>query len=402
MHFFEGMREIYIYNMWWAHKEALMRCFAYKKAIKTGLAVLALTILFPLWVHAANDKLAWQTEWEKTVKAAKQEGQLVNYGGEEIIHPDIIKAFNAEYPDIKVTTAGGHGSELGARIIAERRADKYLVDLYAGGPTTPYRVLYLGKALDPITPLLLLPEVTDASKWYTGKHTYADPEGRYLFMFEGTVSSGPTIYVNTKMVKPTDIKSYWDLLQPKWKGKILFMNPKSSSLGLNATTSLFNDPQIGPEFLKRLFTDADVMISANRRQGTDWLSSGKYPICFACRDTEKAAKQGLPVGELDSAGLKEGVSEIGGGSSSVIAFLNKAPHPNAAKVFVNWLLSRQGQMVWQRVMNKVVVEGSDSMRVDIPKDDVLADAKRLPGRNYRVIGFRDAKPVLQFLDQVMK
>jgi iron(III) transport system substrate-binding protein len=379
-----------------------MRCFALKKAMKTDLLVMVLMIFFPLWVHAADDKSPLQAEWDKTVKAAKEEGQLVSYGGEEIIHPEIIKAFNAEYPEIKVTTAGGHGSELGARIIAERRADKYLVDLYAGGPTTPYRVLYLGKALDPITPLLVLPEVTDLSKWYTGKHVYADPEGRYLFMFEGTVSSGPTIYINTNLVKPGEIKSYWDLLQPKWKGKILFMNPKSSSLGLNAATSLFNDPQIGPEFLKRLFTGADVMISANRRQGTDWLSSGKYPICFACRDTERAAKQGLPVGELDPADLKEGVSEIGGGSSSVIAFLNKAPHPNAAKVFVNWFLSRQGQMVWQRVMNKVVVEGSESMRIDIPKDDVLPEAKRIAGRNYRVIGYRDSKPVLKFLDQVLK
>jgi hypothetical protein len=98
-----------------------MRCFALKKAMKTNLLFLVLTIFFPLWVHAADDKPAWRTEWEKTVQAANREGQLVNYGGEEIIHPDIIKAFNAEYPEIKVTTAGGHGSELGARIVAERR-----------------------------------------------------------------------------------------------------------------------------------------------------------------------------------------------------------------------------------------------------------------------------------------
>jgi ABC-type Fe3+ transport system substrate-binding protein len=86
----------------------------------------------------------------------------------------------------------------------------------------------------------------------------------------------------------------------------------------------------------------------------------------------------------------------------VLALLNKAPHPNAAKVYVNWLLSRQGQILWQRVMNKVVVEGSDSMRIDIPKDDVLADAKRVPGRNYRVIGFRDPKAVLKFLEDTLK
>jgi iron(III) transport system substrate-binding protein len=373
------------------------------KTIKAGVLLSVLSIFFPcLSLHAAEDKLAWQVEWEKSVQAAKKEGQLVNYGGEEITHPEILKAFNKDYPEIKVTTAGGHGSELGARILAERRAGKFLVDLYAGGPTTPYRVLYLSKALDPITPLFLFPEITDQSKWFTGKHIYADPDNRYLFLFEGSVSGGATIYVNTRYVNTAEFKSYWDLLQPKWKGKILFMDPKSSSLGLNAATALFNDPDLGPEFLKRLFTEMDVAISGNRRQGTDWLSSGKYYICFACRDTEMAIKQGLPVGEVDPLSLKEGANEIGGGSSSVLAFLNKAPHPNAAKVFINWFLSRQGQILWQRVMNKVVVEGSDSMRIDIPKDDVLPDSKRMPGRNYRLIGFRDPKPVLKFLDETVK
>jgi iron(III) transport system substrate-binding protein len=371
--------------------------------MKTSLLLSLLSIFFPfLFLHAAEDKPSWQVEWEKTVRAAKKEGQLVNYGGEEITHSEILKAFNQEYPEIKVTTASGHGSELGARIVAERRAGKFLVDLYSGGPSTPYRVLYLSKALDPITPLLLLPEVTDVSKWFGGKHIYADPENSYLLLFEGSVSGGATIYVNKNFVNPAEIKSYYDLLQPKWKGRILFMDPKSSSLGLNAATSLFNDPDLGPEFLKRLFGEMDVAISGNRRQGTDWLASGKYHVCFACRDTERAIQQGLPIGEVDAASLKEGGSEIGGGSSSVLAFLNKAPHPNAAKVYVNWLLSRRGQILWQRVMNKVVVEGSDSMRIDIPKDDVLADAKRVPGRNYRVIGFRDPKSVLAFLDATLK
>ena len=371
--------------------------------MKANLLLSILSVFFPLFVlHAAEDRPSWQGEWEKTVQAAKKEGQLVNYGGEEVTHPDILKAFNNDYPDIKVMTATGHGSELGARIIAERRAGKFLVDLYAGGPTTPYRVLYLGKALDPIAPLFLLPEVTDASKWFTGKHIYADPENRYLFLFEGSVSSGATIHINTRFVNPSEFKSYWDLLQPKWKGKILFMDPKSSSLGLNAATSLFNDPDLGPKFLKRLFAEMDVAISANRRQGTDWLSSGKYHICFACRDTERAIRQGVPIGEVNPSSLKEGGNDIGGGSSSVLAFLNKAPHPNAAKVFVNWFLSRQGQIVWQRAMNRVVVEGSDSMRIDIPKDDVLPDAKRVPGRDYRVIGFRDPQPVLKFLDETLR
>jgi hypothetical protein len=95
--------------------------------MKTNLLFSLASVFFPIFLlHAAEDKPAWQVEWEKSVQAAKKEGQLVNYGGEEITHPEILKAFNKDYPEIKVTTAGGHGSELGARILAERRADHAL------------------------------------------------------------------------------------------------------------------------------------------------------------------------------------------------------------------------------------------------------------------------------------
>lgn len=344
----------------------------------------------------------WQQDWAETVKAAKREGHLVAYGGEEITHPQILEAFNNDFPEIKVTTASGHGSELGARILAERRAGKFLVDLYAGGPSTPYRVLFLAKALDPVKDELILPEVTDPSKWYGGKQTYADPKNAYLFMFEGTPSGGATLIYNTKLVNAKEIHSYWDLLEPKWKGKILYMNPTSNSLGLNTTISLFEAPGLGANYIKRLFGEMDVTISGNRRQGTDWLARGRYALCFACRDSERARSQGLPVGDFLPGDLKEGGFEIGGGSSSVIVRINRGPNPNAAKVFLNWYLSRKGQAAWQYVMNAVVKEGSNSMRVDISKDDVMADAQRLRSRQYRIIGFRDPKPAVTLMRQILR
>lgn len=363
-----------------------------------------LLLLFPLssWVHGAEAKPAWLVEWEKSVGAAKKEGQLVIYGGEEITHIEVLKGFNKAYPEIKLTTVSGHGSELGSRIVAERRAGKYLVDVYAGGPSTPYRVLYLGKALDPITPALILPENTDTSRWYDGRHHYADPEDRYLFLYEGTVSGGGSIYYNTKLLDPKQIRSYWDLLHPQWKGKLLFMDPRASSLGLNAATDIYGTPELGAEFLRRLFREMDVGISADRRQGTNWLGSGKFALCFACRDIERAKEQGLPINDIDASQLKEGKKQIGGGSSSVLVMLNRAPHSNAAKVFINWYLSREGQRLIQRVVNTVVLETFDSMRVDIPKDDVRADGRRVEGYKYLVVGFRDPKPVLKFLDEVLK
>src|SRR4030095_15103477 len=99
--------------------------------------------------------------------------------------------------------------------------------------------------------------------------------------------------------------------------------------------------------------------------------------------------------------LKEGLT-VGGGGSSVIVLVNRAPHPNAPKVFIHWYLSRKGQIVWQKVMNKREVEAADAMRIDIPKEDVLPEARRLEGKKYNVVGFLDPDPVQKLLQEILK
>jgi iron(III) transport system substrate-binding protein len=360
--------------------------------------ILAISISVFLTVAHADEAPGWQSEWQKTIEAAKKEGQLSLYGGQEITHPEIIAAFNKEFPFIKITSASGRAADMMTRIVAERRADKYLADLTASGPNGP-RMLYLNKILEPIAPTLVLPEVSDTSKWYGGKHWYADPENKYIFMFEGTiVTTG--LSVNTKLVSPEAIKSYWDLLQPKWKGKLLGQDPRGAAL-LTPVLILYHRPGLGADFVRRLYTETDITLFRDRRQGTNWLATGKFPLCHLCREIDKAAKQGLPVEDIPPDGLKEG-GTIGGGGSSVLALINRAPHPNAARVFINWYLSRQGQRVWQNVMNVKEVEPSDSMRIDISKDDVLPDGKRIAGREYQVIGYLDPEPVQKLLQEILK
>jgi len=98
------------------------------------------------------------------------------------------------------------------------------------------------------------------------------------------------------------------------------------------------------------------------------------------------------VDELPHANLKEASYEISTSGNSGLALINKAPNPNAARVFINWFLSQSGQTVWQNVMNTKVQEPSDSMRVDIPKDKVAVPARREEGQKYRVTGFLDPDP----------
>jgi ABC-type Fe3+ transport system substrate-binding protein len=364
-------------------------------------ALLVSLILCPaMTTHAAESKpSSQQPQWEKVLAAAKQEGEVRLWGDQEITHPDIVAAFSRQYPYIKVVTVTGRVGDLMPRIIAERRAGKYLADLYSGGlgGRAFYDFMRAG-ILDPIKPALILPEVVDGSRWVNGEQHYADSERQFVFMYEGSVA-GVGLHYNTNLVDPKEFKSYWDLLKPKWKGKIaLFERPGTGS---PSAVRFYHNPQLGPDFLRRLLTEMDLVVSQDRRQSSDWLASGKYPICIDCGDTDRAKKQGLPVDEFSHDNLKEAGNEISTSGNSGLALINNAPHPSGAKVFINWFLSRDGQSVWQETMNVKVTEPSDSMRVDIPKDKVLASARREEGKKYRVTGFLDPDPPAKLLNELI-
>ena len=352
--------------------------------------VLMVTLSYVAIVAAAESKPTWQREWEKIIEGAKKEGEVRLWGEQEITHADIIAAFNKDFPFIKAVTVSGRVGDLMPRIIAERRAGKFLADIYSGGlGGRSFFDFHKAGVLDPIKPLLMLPEVVDGSKWLNGEHFYADGEKQFVFMYEGSVA-GNGLHYNTGLVDLKEFKSYWDLLSPKWKGKLLLF--ERPGVGSPSVIRYYHHAQLGPDFVKRLFGEMDVTVSQDRRQSSDWLAAGKFPICIDCGDTDRAKQQGLPVDEFPHANLKEANYEVSTSGNSGIALINQAPNPNAAKVFSNWFLSRAGQMVWQATMNGKVQEPSDSMRVDIPKDKVSAPAKREEGKKYRVTGFLDPEP----------
>jgi iron(III) transport system substrate-binding protein len=191
------------------------------------LAALAWLLLVPsTTLFSAELSPSWKTRWKKTVEAAKKEGQISVYGS-DTFELFLKSAFQKKYPEIKIGFVGGRAPVVGPKLITERRAGKYLADVMLTGPGTPYRMLYKNSALDPIGPALILPEVLDESKWWQGRHHYVDAESKLIFIYEATVQDGDIAY-NTQLVKPEEIKSYWDLLEPKWRGKIVAMDPKVS------------------------------------------------------------------------------------------------------------------------------------------------------------------------------
>ena len=359
-------------------------------------AHVVLLMLFASTAGAGEARQLWQQDWDKTVAAAKAEGQVTVYVHSTYGPVLSSGAFEKAFPGIKLTMVSGVENDLERRFTSERRAGKFLADVFMVGVLRSYDFMQ-AKFLDPIKPVLVLPEVVDESKWWQGKHHYSDPERKYLFRYVASAQYGQISY-NTQLVQPKEFTSFWDFLQPKWKGKILSRDIRLPGSGGSAIRLFYYHPEMGPEFVRKLFAETDITLFRDRRQGLDWLATGKFPICFWCEGVDKANTQGLPV---DTFGrMKEGAGLSAG--QAILTLVNQAPHANAAKVFINWFLSRDGQVNFQKALGKADEGSPDSLRIDIAKDEVDPKSRRLDGVKYLDTDqWLAMKPVLKVVDDAL-
>jgi iron(III) transport system substrate-binding protein len=377
-----------------------------KKTTAEVQAIYCLPRIFSLALFlvlaASHGEIAagWQEEWQATVQAAKREGQVTVYISGYGATLD-AGHFQKDFPEIKLVAVTGQSGQLGPRILAERRAGKYLADISSAGANPHYQLFYASKILEPISSALILPEVTDQSKWWGGKHWYIDPEGQYIFVYVGNMTGTGAYAVNA--LNPAEFKSYWDFVNPKWKGKIVARDIRIAGPGGDNMRFFYHHPGLGPKFIHRLFSEMDLTLTRDFRQGIDWLGQGKFPLAifFSNSDVKMAGRQGLPVDVIDNSSFKEGVP-MGVGFGTLSLFKN-APHPNAAKVFINWYLSRKAQIALQKDMTKIA-DAPDSLRIDIPKDDVAPDNRRIEGVNYMTV-FRsewtDMTPIYAVVNEAL-
>ena len=326
---------------------------------------------------AQSSSTGFDAKWNALVKAAQKEGKIVAFiccsvgRGSKV--REVLGEFEKKFK-IKVVNSTGSSREQWERVRAERRVGRYGLDIWMGGLRTSTSRLLPGGALQPLKPLIFHPEVLDKSAWWAGIN-YVDPEHQYVLPFAANARPASITY-NTKIVNPKEIQSYWDLLDPKWKGKIVF---ESFALaGQSQTTAFFYlHPKIGPKWLRRLHTEMKPTIAPNDRTAGEWTAIGRFPLCLLSCDGRNLERQGLPVKRFTRP-LKEGASLSTGGNA--LMAMAKAPHPNAMKLFVNWWLTREGQTLMQRADGPG--NGQDSLRIDIPKDDVDPVDRRQPGVIY--------------------
>jgi iron(III) transport system substrate-binding protein len=322
--------------------------------MRIHLLVLFLVIFFS-WrtpdLFAAEVKAPGQTEWDKTVEAAKKEGKLVaGIPASAELRKSITESFKSRFPGIELELTTSRGPTNASKISAEHAAGVRYFDLLISGTSTPFNLLNAG-ILDPVEPLLILPEVKDPKRWFGG-HIWLDRSKRFLYAFQAYQSQN--VWYNSTLTKPEEIRSYDDLLNPKWKNKIGYLDPRSAGGG-TATWAFFLKIK-GEEFLKKLAAQ-DMLLSRDQRQLGDSLTKGKVALTIGLTYYSLAPfiKAGLPIQSLPE--VKEGTyTSCGSGALSII---KASPHPNATKVFVNWLLSKEGQEVYGKAM------GQATRRLDV-------------------------------------
>ena len=286
-----------------------------------------------------------QDEWKKTIEAAKKEGKLVAGGPPtDVLRKKYKETFEKRF-GIELELLSAPGPQNASRAMAEFKAGVRYFDVLHGGSGT-LEPLAHENMLAPFLDYMILPEVKEPGQWWGG-HLWEDnlKTNRFIYSFVADFSTPP--FYNSDLIKPSDISSYDDLLHPKWKGKIGFFEPRIPSAGQGLWGFLLKVK--GKDFLLKL-AEQNLFISRDGKQLADGLAKGSLVVGLGMsqRFVDPFIKAGLPIKPLMS--IKEGMG--GSNGFGTVAVMKNAPNPNAAKVYINWLLGKEGQDLYGRALTQ--------------------------------------------------
>jgi ABC-type Fe3+ transport system substrate-binding protein len=295
-------------------------------------------------VSAAQSSNPARLDWQKTLELAKKEGRVVvSLPASTELRGALEKHFEKRF-DIDVEPIVGRASAVVRRIVDESKAGVRYVDLHIGGSESILNGLLPENVAGAIEPLMLLPEVRDPKQWWGG-HIWVDNAKK--FAYSTLAYQSESLWYNSQLMRADEIRSFDDLLDEKFRGKIGFLDPRTPGSGASMWSYLREIK--GEDFLKRL-VEQKPALSRDQRVLAEILAKGKLAVVLGLTYYSYAPfiKAGLPVAPLPIP--KEGVYVSGG--SGHLAVLKDAPHPNATRVFTNWFLSREGQDVYSRSLRQ--------------------------------------------------
>lgn len=317
-----------------------------KRLTLVNLLVGAILCTYALPATAADQQL---------IDAAKKEGSVTWYTTlvvNQVVQP-IVQGFQAKY-GITVNFASAPWQETAFRIINEGKAQATKADIFDSLPA--YAAIHSAG--------LVAPYVSDAAKDYDA--AYKDPSGYWTANIIQPLSPA----VNTDMVSPSDIPhTYADLLDPKWKGKMAWTN--SPSVGgppgfIGAVLSSMGEEK-GMDYLHKLAQQKIANVPSNPRVVLDRAISGENPLVLAIYNYHAAISksQGAPIDWIKMEPL---VAHVG-----LVALTKGAPHPNAGKLLIDYILSDEGAKVM-----------ADAGYIPTNKNVQSSAPDLTPGENYKI------------------
>jgi iron(III) transport system substrate-binding protein len=288
----------------------------------------------------------------KLYEGAKKEGKLVIYGlGEPFLTP-IATTFKRRYAGITIEAFDEPGAQSRERIIAEQKTNRLIGDIIIAGPTNHQ----------------MLTDLNYLEPFKTSQWAHMIPE-----LLPDIPNTNPlrasvfSMAINSKLIPPAEEPKLWaDLLQPKFKGKMASDDPRGSGGGAGMIASL--EKAFGVEYLHKLAAQ-DIFFSRDSGTILANLVRGEYSLFITASHDEiiAARKSGAPLKFLKPA---DGVRAAGNFQSIV----KNAPHMNAAKLWVEWSTSEEGQQAFAKTGQAAARKG---IKAGEPEAD-LTGVKLLP------------------------
>ena len=300
---------------------------------------------------------AWQTQWNDLTAAARKEGTVSIVTTVGAGYRKWTEAAQAALPGIAIDLQQQPNSEqICNKVLAEQGAGVYSFDLIVGAAVSVMPRLKPVGAVDKLRSLLFRPDVVDNKVWHGGfDDVWADAQKSYGFpLSESLVLPA----INTDLVHPGELKNARSLLDPKWKGKIILGDIRSGAERVLFTSMRLAD---GNDAVRRLLIDQKPTFVMDLRQVAEGLVRGNYAIGHGM------SAQNLK--EFTDAGLGRNVKFVDIPDVAFITYTfslwaaNKPPHPNAAKLFANWMLTKEGMALFSTNVELNV------RRTDVPAYD---------------------------------
>jgi len=294
-----------------------------RRDVLAGSAALA-AVAFARPLRAAAPEASAVTP--ALIEAARREGGLRFYSGLDLTLSEIIaKAFEAKYPGVPARVERSGSERIFQRIGQEQTSGVHAVDAVVSTDASHFIGWKRSGWLEPY-----LPE--DVAKHYAAEHV--DPDGMYATV----CASLCTIAYNTNLVRREEAPtSFADLLDPKWKGRLVKAHPGYSGTILTATFAMVRE--LGWAYFEKLATQK-VMQVQSAGDPPKKLALGERAVEVDGADSIVLLmqEQGQPVEVVHA---REGTPLI----VTPAGIFRRAPHPNAARLFQNFLFSAEGQQV---------------------------------------------------------